>query len=77
MVCFLLPGQRKMFGQRLLMFLRQSLKTEYGMIFVEKYRNKLEWLDSVSLLELERKIGAIYFFDHYKMIADEFYIKRF
>ena len=46
------------------------------MIFVEKYREKLEWLDSVSLLELERKIGAIYFFDHYKMIADEFLYKK-
>mgnify|MGYP000013699214 FL=1 len=60
MVCFLLPGQRKCWPEAIDV-LRQSLKTEYGMIFVEKYRNKLEWLDSVSLLELERKIGAIYF----------------
>ena len=75
MVCFLLPGQRKCWPEAIDV-LRQSLKTEYGMIFVEKYRNKLEWLDSVSLLELERKIGAIYFFDHYKMIADEFLYKK-
>mgnify|MGYP006993634279 CR=1 FL=1 len=33
-------------------------------------------MDDVSLLELERKIGAIYFVDHYKMIADEFLYKR-
>ena len=75
MVCFLLPGQRKCWPEAIDV-LRQSLKTEYGMIFVEKYREKLEWLDSVSLLELERKIGAIYFFDHYKMIADEFLYKK-
>lgn len=33
-------------------------------------------MDDVSLLELERKIGAIYFVDHYKMIADEFLYKK-
>ena len=59
MVCFLLPGQRKCWPEAIDV-LRQSLKTEYGMIFVEKYREKLEWLDSVSLLELERKTGNIY-----------------
>ena len=74
MVCFLLPGQRKCWPEAIDV-LRQSLKTEYGMIFVEKYREKLEWLDSVSLLELEKKIRQ-FIFDHYKMIADEFLYKK-
>ena len=34
MVCFLLPGQRKCWPEAIDV-LRQSLKTEYGMIFVE------------------------------------------
>ena len=75
MVCFLLPEQRKYWTEAI-RDLRQSLETEHGMIFIEKYRGKLEWLDDVSLLELERKIGAIYFVDHYKMIADEFLYKK-
>ena len=75
MVCFLLPEQRKYWTEAI-RDLRQSLETEHGMIFIEKYREKLEWLDDVSLLELERKIGALYFVDHYKMIADEFLYKK-
>ena len=35
--------------------LRQSFEAEQGMIFVEKYRGKLEWLNSISLAELQRK----------------------
>ena len=58
MVCLLLPGQRKCWPEAI-RDLKQSLETEHGMIFIEKYREKLEWLDDVSLLELERKIGAI------------------
>ena len=69
MVCFLLPEQRKYWTEAI-RDLRQSLETEHGMILIEKYREKLEWLDHVSLLELERKIGAIYFVGQYKMIAD-------
>ena len=75
MVCFLLPRQRKYWSEAISV-LRQSLETEHGMIFIEKYREKLEWLDDVSLLELERKIGEIYFVDHYKMIADQFLYKK-
>lgn len=75
MVCFLLPRQRKCWPEAISV-LRQSLETEHGMIFVEKYKDKLEWLNSVSLLELERKIGEIYFVDHYKMIADQFLYKK-
>lgn len=75
MVCFLLPRQRKYWSEAISV-LRQSLETEHGMIFVEKYKDKLEWLSSVSLLELERKIGEIYFVDHYKMIADQFLYKK-
>ena len=41
MVCLLLPGQRKCWPEAIDV-LRQSLKTEYGMIFVEKYRNTEE-----------------------------------
>ena len=37
---------------------------------------KLEWLNSISLAELQRKIGEIYFVDHYKMIADQFLYKK-
>lgn len=75
MVCFLLPRQRKCWPEAI-RDLRQSLETEHGMIFVEKYKDKLEWLNSVSLLELVRKIGEIYFVDHYKMIADQFLYKK-
>lgn len=56
--------------------MRQSFEAEQGMIFVEKYRGKLEWLNSISLAELQRKIGEIYFVDHYKMIADQFLYKK-
>lgn len=54
----------------------KSFEAEQGMIFVEKYRGKLEWLNSISLAELQRKIGEIYFVDHYKMIADQFLYKK-
>ena len=33
-------------------------------------------LNSISLAELQRKIGEIYFVDHYKMIADQFLYKK-
>lgn len=59
MVCLLLPGQRKCWPEAIGV-LRQSLETEHGMIFIEKYREKLEWLDSISLAELQRKIREIY-----------------
>lgn len=75
MVCLLLPGQRKCWSEAI-RDLRQSFEAEQGMIFVEKYRGKLEWLNSISLAELQRKIGEIYFVDHYKMIADQFLYKK-
>lgn len=75
MVCLLLPGQRKCWPEAI-RALRQSFKAGQGMIFVEKYREKLEWLDSISLAELQRKIGEIYFVDHYKMIADQFLYRK-
>lgn len=56
--------------------MRQSFEAEQWMIFVEKYRGKLEWLNSISLAELQRKIGEIFFVDHYKMIADQFLYKK-
>ena len=40
------------------------------------YNRELEWLNSISLAELQRKIGEIYFVDHYKMIADQFLYKK-
>ena len=66
MVCLLLPGKRKCWPEAIC-DLRQSFEAEQEMIFVEKYRGKLEWLDSISLAELQRKIGEIYFVDHYKL----------
>ncbi|RGQ67102.1 hypothetical protein DWY88_09380 [Mediterraneibacter gnavus] len=75
MVCLLLPGQRKCWPEAIGV-LRQSLETEHGMIFIEKYREKLEWLDSISLAELQRKIREIYFVEYYKMIADQFLYKK-
>ena len=75
MVCLLLPGQRKCWSEAI-RDLRQSFEAEQGMIFVEKYRGKQEWLNSISLAELQRKIGEIYFVDHYKMIADQFLYKK-
>lgn len=75
MVCLLLPGQRKCWPEAI-RDLKQSFEAEQGMIFVEKYRGKLEWLNSISLAELQRKIGEIFFVDHYKMIADQFLYKK-
>lgn len=75
MVCLLLPGQRKCWPEAI-RDLRQSFEAEQWMIFVEKYRGKLEWLNSISLAELQRKIGEIFFVDHYKMIADQFLYKK-
>lgn len=59
MVCLLLPGQRKCWPEAI-RDLRQSFEAEQWMIFVEKYRGKLEWLNSISLAELQRKIGEIF-----------------
>ena len=53
MVCFLLPGQRKCWPEAIDV-LRQSLKTEYGMIFVEKYREKLGIKTGVHVHPLRR-----------------------
>lgn len=75
MVCFLLPEQRKYWPEAI-RDLRQSFDDKQEMLFLEKYRGKLEWLDSISLAELQRKIGEIYFVDHYKMIADQFLYKK-
>lgn len=75
MVCFLLPEQRKCWPEAI-RDLRQSFDDKQEMLFLEKYRGKLEWLDSISLAELQRKIGTIYFVDHYKMIADQFLYKK-
>ena len=75
MVCFLLPEQRKCWPEAI-RDLRQSFDDKQEMLFLEKYRGKLEWLDSISLAELQTKIGAIYFVDHYKMIADQFLYKK-